>query len=238
MTTSPRDQTPAEYRATVEAEARARLDEGKQALESLKARELAEAEALNLTRIRIQTDQMLAKQAEALRDADQKAQLAAIDRRSADLEAVKEARRRLELEETASQANAAKKEALLAAAAAAREKQAALVALENARSARRERLKELKQAARTEQSLRWQVRWQTLQLLPVWLVFPLALVTGALAALVFVKGAALVSGGEDEVIHLSLPAAATSEAAAPIYADPGRGPGVTLRLDGTLAAAP
>ncbi|GAB2180011.1 hypothetical protein DLREEDagrD3_02340 [Denitratisoma sp. agr-D3] len=136
MTTS-RQQTPAEHRAAVEAAARDRLDQGKQALEALREQELAEAEALALARIRIQTDQMLAKQAEALADAERKTERVAIERRAADIEATKAARLRLEKEEQARLASAAKQAAQAAAAEAAREKAEAQAALAESRAARR-----------------------------------------------------------------------------------------------------
>lgn len=138
MTDSPRDQTPAQQRAAAETAARDRLDAGKQALAALREKELAEAEALNLARIRQQTEQMLASQAEALAAAERRAEEVAIERRAADLAAAKAARLRLEKEEIAARATAAKNQALEAATAAAREKFSLLDALEARRQAARQ----------------------------------------------------------------------------------------------------
>ncbi|HEX5394088.1 MAG TPA: hypothetical protein VFW68_12440 [Rhodocyclaceae bacterium] len=157
--------TPAEQRAAVEAEARVRLDQGKRTLEKLKALELQEAEATALARIRIQTDQMLAKQTEQLRDAEQKAELAAIERRATDLDAAKEARRKTDLERDAAAATEAKRVALEASEAAARERLAALEVLSQQRAEQRKNLAELKVAAASDRSLRWQVRWLALRLM-------------------------------------------------------------------------
>lgn len=172
--------TPAEQRAAVEAEARARLDQGKRTLEKLKALELQEAEATALARIRIQTDQMLAKQAEQLRDAETKAELAAIERRTTDLDAAKEARRKTELEQAAAAATEAKRLALEDGEAAAREKLAALEVLSQQRAEQRKNLSDLKAAAASDRSLRWQARWLSLKLASPAKVAAVALLIGGL----------------------------------------------------------
>lgn len=175
--------TPAEQRAAVEAEARARLDQGKRTLEKLKALELQEAEATALARIRIQTDQMLAKQAEQLRDAETKAELAAIERRTTDLDAAKEARRKAELEQAAAAATEAKRIALESCEAARREKLNALEALSQQRADQRKNLADLKAAAASDRSLRWQVRWLSLKLMsPAKFAFVALLIGGLLGA--------------------------------------------------------
>jgi hypothetical protein len=99
-----RNFSPAEQRAAAENAALARLDAGREQLEEIKTRHLVEAEALALARMRIQTERSLANQAEALRDAERKAETAAIERRSADLDASKEAQRRSVLETEACKA--------------------------------------------------------------------------------------------------------------------------------------
>lgn len=177
--------TPAEQRAAVEAEARARLDQGKRTLEKLKALELQEAEATALARIRIQTDQMLAKQAEQLRDAEQKAELAAIERRATDLDAAKEARRKADLERDAAAATEAKRVALEDCEAAAREKLAALEVLSQQRAEQRKNLADLKAAASSDRSLRWQARWMALRLVsPAKLAIVVLLIGAVLGAAV------------------------------------------------------
>lgn len=172
--------TPAEQRAAVEAEARARLDQGKRTLEKLKALELQEAEATALARIRIQTDQMLAKQAEQLRDAETKAELAAIERRTTDLDAAKEARRKTELEQAAAVATEAKRMAVENSEAARREKLTALEVLSQQRAEQRKNLSDLKAAAASDRSLRWQVRWLALKLASPLKVAIVTLLIGAL----------------------------------------------------------
>lgn len=212
--------TPAEQRAATEAAARARLDQGKQSLEALKARQLEEAEAEALARIRIQTDQMLAKQAEALRDAEQKAELAAIARRTADLEATKEARRKVELEEAARQATAAKQAALAEAEAAAREKQEALEQLAQKRALQKAELASLKAVAVADGSLRWKVRWLSLKLASPWKLGAAGLVMGLLA------GAA--------VVYLELPR--ETQMPSGFSADGDAGVAPVLRLERELAS--
>ena len=123
---TPRDPSPAEQRAAAETAARARLDTGREALEKIRARELVEAEAHALAQIRIQTERSLAHQAEALRDAERKAEMAAIERRTADLDAIKEAQRRTALDEEARSAAEARRIAAGQAEQAAREKLATL----------------------------------------------------------------------------------------------------------------
>jgi hypothetical protein len=225
VTTSSRNQTPAEYRASVEAAARQRLDEGKQALEALRERELAESEALNLARIRIQTDQMLAKQAEALRDAERKAEMTAIERRIADVDAVKEAQRRQALEEEARQAAEAKRQALQAAASVEQEKASALEVLAARQAEQRQALEQMKEAARTDGSLRWQVRWLSLRLLAPWKAGLLALVVG-------VVGGYLLNRHSTEGLL-----AVTASADAP-YTDSDRGLQPVLRLERSFDSAP
>jgi len=226
VTSSSRDQTPAEHRAAVEAAARTRLDDGKQALEALRTRELAEAEALSLARIRIQTDQMLAKQAEALRDAEHKAEMVAIERRTADLDAAKEARRRQELEEQARHATEAKNVALQAAAVSAKEKVAALEQLAQYQAEQRLALEAMKVAARTESSLRWKARWLSLRLMAAWKLAAITLMVG------------LVTGYVYSSHHRDGSIAAISAVADAIYTDSDRGLAPVLHLDRELQSAP
>lgn len=217
---SERPPTTAEQRAATEAAARARLDQGKQSLEALKARQLEEAEAEALARIRIQTDHMLAKQAEALRDAEQKAELAAISRRTADLEAAKEARRKAELEEAARLATAAKQAALTQAEAAAREKQAALELLAQKRALQKDELDALKSAASTDSSLRWKVRWLSFKLASPWKIGAACLLTGVATGLA--------------VAYLELPHETQATPAFSVDGDTGVTP--VLRLERELAS--
>jgi len=229
VTSSRRNQTPAEHRAAVEATARDRLDQGKQALESLHAHELAEAEALALARIRIQTDQMLAKQAEALLEAERKAQRVAIERREVDIEAAKAARHKLELEAQARSAGEAKTMALQAATLAAQEKFSALEALTAAQAERRQALAEVKVRARQERQLRWQARWLSLRLLPLWQGGLLALVLG------LALGYGLAQGeGEGSLLPHS-PSSAAADT--PLYRTDAASPPVQLRLSRELGSS-
>ncbi|RTL48240.1 MAG: hypothetical protein EKK46_16085 [Rhodocyclaceae bacterium] len=183
MNSSSRDTTPAEQRAAAEAAARARLDQGKQALEALRVRELADAEALAMARIRIQTDQNLAKQSEALREAERKAEMTAIERRSADLDAVKAAQHKTEVAEEARLAADAKRKALEAAAAAAEEKVAVLKALALAQIEQRRALAEMKIAARNQRHLRWRSRWLAVKLASPFKAGAVMLLVGVLLGL-------------------------------------------------------
>lgn len=183
----------AESRAADELAARARLDQGRQRLDEIKARQLAEAEALSLAQIRIQTERALAQQAESLRDGERKAELTAIERRSADLEAAKEARRREELEQAAAQAATAKAEAERQAEIAARERQAALGKSLVALAARRAAVREARAAAQKHWRARIRVAWLAFRCASP---FKVAIVAGALGfcvALVTFRGASPLS---------------------------------------------
>lgn len=229
MTSSRRNQTPAEHRAAVEAAARDRLDQGKQALESLHAQELAEAEALALARIRIQTDQMLAKQADALLEAERKAQRAAIERREGDIEAAKAARHKQALEAQARSTSEAKIAALEAATLAAQEKLSALEALAAGQAERRQTLAEMKARSREERQLRWQVRWLGLRLLPLWQGGLLALALG------LALGYGLAQGEGEGALLMHSPSFA--EADAPLYRADDALPPPQLRLSRELGSA-
>lgn len=228
----PRSPTPAETRAAAEAAARTRLDQGKQSLEALKARELEEAEALALARIRIQTDQMLAKQAEALRDAERKTELVAIERRTADLDAAKEAKRKAELEAEAKAATEAKRLALESSEAAAREKISALALLAEKRAEQRQALVSMKSASRTDRSLRWQARWLSFKLASPFKLAPAMLVIGALLGAVagYLKAPKAPAGNGAASGLISSPITAVEDA--PMYAPTGAP--LSLRLEREL----
>ena len=126
----------AERRAADVSAGRQRLDAGRETLDRYRANELAEAEALSLARIKADTERALAHQAQALRDAERAAELVAIERRSTDLEAIKEAQRRQQLEEEARAAAAARASADALAATVALEKKQQVAAANDAHQAR------------------------------------------------------------------------------------------------------
>lgn len=177
---APREPTAAELYATEEAAARARIDAGRQRLESFKRSELEEAEATALARIRRDTEQTLARQAEALRDAERQAEQAAIERRSNDLEAARVAQQRILLEEAAKQAAVTRTRAEQEAAAAAEERFVALQAAATALDQRRQAVKEMKAAVRASRRGRWRCFRAGLGVASPFKVAALALVIGAL----------------------------------------------------------
>lgn len=114
-----------------------RLNNGRKLLAEQKARELDETEARSLAQIRAETERTLANQAIALKDAERAAELAAIERRAADLEAAREVRNREAQDIVARDAADARRAADRQAEAAALEKKSAA---ELALAARRSRL--------------------------------------------------------------------------------------------------
>lgn len=177
---APREPTAAELYATEEAAARARIDAGRQRLESFKRSELEEAEATALARIRRDTEQTLARQAEALRDAERQAEQAAIERRSNDLEAARVAQQRIQLEEAAKQAAVTRTRAEQEAAAAAEERFVALQAAATALDQRRQAVKEMKAAVRASRRGRWRCFWAGLGVASPFKAAALALAIGGL----------------------------------------------------------
>ncbi len=91
---APTAPTLAERHASEVAAGWDRLDSGRKLLAQHKARELDETEARSLAQMRAETERSLANQTVALRDAERAAELAAIERRNADMEAAREARNR------------------------------------------------------------------------------------------------------------------------------------------------
>ncbi len=154
-----REPSAAEKLAADENSARARLDAGRDALGKIKSRELAEAEAHALAQIRIQTERSLAHQAEALRDAERRAEVAAIERRTADLDAAKEAQRRSALEAEALAALQARQQGDVAAAEAARQRLAALAELEATIAARRTAAGEMRETLKGKRLAWLRVVW-------------------------------------------------------------------------------
>ena len=191
MSTS-REPTAAEQYAAEEAAARARIDAGRQRLESFKRSELEEAEATALARIRRDSEQTLARQAEALRDAERRAEQAAIERRSTDLEAARAAQQRTLLEQAAQQAAVARTRAEQDAAAAAEERFAALQSSAEALDQRRKAVKDQKLAARANRSGRWRCFWAGLGVASPFKAAALAVLIGGLGGYIAARSTAPV----------------------------------------------
>ncbi len=126
----------AERRAADVSSARQQLGAGRETLERYRSDELAEAEALALARIKADTQRALAHQTQTLRDAERAAELAAIERHAADLDAIKEAQRREALDKEATCATNAKAEANRLAVQAALEKKSAIANAHQAHQAK------------------------------------------------------------------------------------------------------
>lgn len=226
---APREPTAAELYATEEAAARARIDAGRQRLESFKRSELEEAEATALARIRRDTEQTLARQAEALRDAERQAEQAAIERRSNDLEAARVAQQRIQLEEAAKQAAVTRTRAEQEAAAAAEERFVALQAAATALDQRRQAVKEMKAAVRANRRGRWRCFWAGLGVASPFKAAALALALGGLGGYL---GARLDTG------PAPLAAPDRIEAVQPAAAEEGRRLRLSHELAGPVPAAP
>lgn len=126
----------AEDRAAEVSAGRRRLDAGREALNQCRTEALAEAEALALARIQADTERALAHQAQALRDAERAAELVAIERRSTELEVIKEIQRRLVLEQEAATAAGERNRAAVLATQVAMERKSAVAAARAANQAR------------------------------------------------------------------------------------------------------
>ena len=223
--TSAREIPAAEHYAAEETAARSRIDAGRQRLEAFKRSELEEAEATALARIRRDTEQTLARQAEALRDAERRAEQAAIERRSTDLEAARAAEQRTQLEAAAQQAAVARTRAEQDAAAAAEERFAALQAAATAQEARRKAVKEMKVAARASREGRWRCFWAGLGVTSPFKAAALALIVGLLGG--YVSGR---MSADESAQTLSAKAGAETRPARDIEARDGR-----LRLSPSLS---
>lgn len=149
----------ASQRADDVSSGRQRLEARRGAIERYRANELAEAEALALARIKADTERALAHQAQVLRDAERAAELAAIERRSADLEAIKEVQRRQTLDQEAAAAAATHAAADHLAKQTALQKKSVLVSAHEARQARltveREALAARRDSLRARLGLAW-----------------------------------------------------------------------------------
>ena len=153
----------AESRAADVSAGRQRLDAGRETLDRYRANELAEAEALSLARIKADTERALAHQAQTLRDVERAAELVSIERRSTDLEAIKEGQRRLVLEQEASAAAAARASADALAASVALERKSVLAATHDAHQARLGAQREALLAKRNSRRARVGLAWITLR---------------------------------------------------------------------------
>ena len=98
----------ASQRADDVSAGRQQIDARRETIQRYNANALAETEALALARIKADTERALAHQTQVLRDAERAAELAAIERRSADLDAIKVAQRRQTLDVEAAAAAAAR----------------------------------------------------------------------------------------------------------------------------------
>jgi hypothetical protein len=169
----------AESRAADVSAGRQRLDAGRDTLDRYRANELAEAEALSLARIKAETERALAHQAQTLRDTERAAELVAIERRSTDLEAIKEAQRRQVLEQEAQAAATARANADALAATVALEKKAVLAAAHDAHQARLCAQREALLAQRNSRRARIRLAWLALRTASPIAVGLVALLLGA-----------------------------------------------------------
>ena len=149
----------ASQRASDVASGRLQFDARRETIERYRTNELAEAEALALARIKADTERALAHQAQVLLDAERAAELKAIGRRSADLDAIKEAQRRQVLDKEAAAAATARSAADSLAEQTAQEKKSVLASAREVRLARlkaeREALAARRGSRRTRISLAW-----------------------------------------------------------------------------------
>ena len=149
----------ADRRAADINNARCKLESGRATLDRYRANELAEAEALALARIRADSERALAHQAQVIRDAERAAELVAIERRSTDLEVIKESQLRQTLEAEAEAAAVAHAIADQLAATAALEKKSVVQLAHEKHQSRlaqqREALKAKSQSRRAQIGLAW-----------------------------------------------------------------------------------
>ncbi len=155
--------TIAELRANEVSNGRQRLDAGRATLERYRANELEEAEALALARIKADTERALAHQAQTLRDAERAAELVAIQRRTTDLEAIKEAQSRQQLDREAEAAAAARSAADRLSTITADEKTVVLMAALEAQHSRHRTEREALQARQKNFWTRLSLAWLTLR---------------------------------------------------------------------------
>lgn len=202
--------------ANVDAEwaARGRIGSNTSRLVEIKALELAEAEGRQLAQIRAQSERTLAAQAEALAEAEKKMEMAAIERRSADLDATRAAAARAAADFTAREAAAMRAAAERQATQAAQAHAAAASDATAAAEARRQAEIEQKSALATRRRAQWAAFWAGARFKPVASIGVLMLVLG-------------VGGG----VWLAKQLPRLSWGAATL-------PELRLRLDDTLGAAP
>ncbi|MBU0751638.1 MAG: hypothetical protein KJ787_04860 [Gammaproteobacteria bacterium] len=153
--------------AEAETEARGRIGSNTARLVEMKAQELAEAEARALAEIRARSERTLAAQAEALCDAERKLELTAIDRRSVDLEAAREAAAREAADIAAREAAEKRLAAEHAAEQAANEKAEAAARATAAAEARRQAAIEEKSAVAARRRAEWAAFWAGARFKPV-----------------------------------------------------------------------
>lgn len=165
----------------VEAEhaARGRIASNTNRLVEIKALELAEAEARQLAQIRARSERALAAQAEALAEAERKREMAAIERRSCDLDAAREAAAREAADTAAREAAARRTEAERQAAEAASERAATAARATAAAEARRQAEFEQKSALVTRRRAQWSAFWTGARWRPLALIGTLTLLLGA-----------------------------------------------------------
>lgn len=196
----------AAFEVEAEQAARGRIAGNATRLVEMKAQELAEAEAKALAEIRARSERTLAAQAEALRDAENKLELAAIDRRSADLEAAREAKQREANEAAAREATEKRIAAEQAAEQAAREKADAAASATTAAEERRTAALAEKSALAARRRAQWAAFWAGARFKPVATIGTAMLVAGFSGG-IWLSGNALglpFSSGEMPELKLQL----------------------------------
>jgi hypothetical protein len=153
----------AERRAADVSAGRHQLGSGREVLDRYRANELAEAEALALARIKADTQRALAHQAQTLRDVERAAELVAIERRAADLDVIKEVRRRQTLDREATIAATSRAEANRLAEQTTLDRKTALIAAQEARQARLKAEREALRAQRSNRRTRISLMWVALR---------------------------------------------------------------------------
>jgi cobalamin biosynthesis Mg chelatase CobN len=153
--------------ADAEHVARGRIASNASRLIEIKALELAENEARQLAQIRASSERTLAAQAQALAEAERKMEMAAIERRSADLDATREATARAAMDAAAREATEnrtmAERQASEAASSQAEAARLATVAAE----AHRQAVIERQSATMLRRRAQWSAFWAGARFKPV-----------------------------------------------------------------------
>lgn len=164
--------------ADAEQVARGRIASNTSRLVEIKALELAENEARQLAQIRASSERTLAAQAQALAEAERKMEMAAIERRSADLDATRETNARAAADAAAREAAENRAMAERQAAEAANDRSEAARQATLAAEARRDAVLEQKSALVTRRRAQWSAFWAGARAKPVAAIGVLMLVLG------------------------------------------------------------